>query len=754
MKYFRCIYLCIIAAVLTGATFLGLPGLNDAAADTHPEPQYFRVYFDSMDIAHKIVISMNAVETLYEAGYITVEVTSPEEYDRLLETGRRLEAVDDPMAEKRAAIQAAAGTQAQGIPSFPCYRKVEETFTTAEALAATRPGLVQWLDCGDSWQKKNGMVGYDMMVLVLTNRAIPGPKPRIFMTAAIHAREYTTSELVTRFAETLVDNYGIDADSTWILDHHEIHLMLHANPDGRKKAETGLYWRKNANRLYCEQEPGSRGADLNRNFEFKWNCCGGSSDFECSETFHGAKAASEPETQAVQEYLDAHFPDLRGPGDNDPAPLDVSGMYLDIHSSGRLILWPWGWTSDSSPNHDQFRTLARKLAYFNGHFPTQGIGLYATDGTTDSYGYGKLGVPSLAYELGTDFFEDCTYFEQSLLPGNLRSLQYAVKASRAPFLLPAGPDTVALKLDAGSSPQGIAPGTQVRLTAVIDDTRFSNSNGDEPSQFIGAAEYTVDDPPWLSGPATVTGSMSPTGAGFDGKQENVEAVIDTTGWKDGRHLIFVRGRDEEGHWGVCSAVFLYIAAGSDRTPPSPDPMAWAIAPHADGFGALSMTAAICYDANGVEYYFQCLTPGGHDSGWRDGNSYKDTGLETGIVYSYRVRTRDKSSNRNTSAWSPVQSAATALFAPAAPANLRVRRLPGEEAALLTWEDNADNEAGYRIFMGSAIDNLTHTVTVAANTSSYTARELPPGHVYHFKVCAFNATGEACSSVRQVKIIRK
>ncbi len=106
---------------------------------------------------------------------------------------------------------------------------------------------------------------------------MPGPKPKLFITAAIHAREYTTAELVTRFAEYLVNNYGTNADATWILDHHEIHIMLHTNPDGRKQAETGLSWRKNTNQNYCGATSTSRGADLNRNFAFQWGCCGGSS---------------------------------------------------------------------------------------------------------------------------------------------------------------------------------------------------------------------------------------------------------------------------------------------------------------------------------------------------------------------------------------------------------------------------------------------------------------------------------------------
>ena len=100
----------------------------------------------------------------------------------------------------------------------------------------------------------------------MTNSAIAGPKPKLFVTGAIHAREYATAELATRFAEYLVNNYGVDADATWILDYHEVHVMLQTNPDGRKKAETGLSWRKNTNQNYCGATSNYRGADLNRNF--------------------------------------------------------------------------------------------------------------------------------------------------------------------------------------------------------------------------------------------------------------------------------------------------------------------------------------------------------------------------------------------------------------------------------------------------------------------------------------------------------
>jgi len=187
--------------------------------------------------------------------------------------------------------------QIEGIPGYPCYRTVEETLADGGALAAAYPDLAEWIDIGDSWEKTEpgGLAGYDLMVLRLTNttNGIPSvDKPRLWVMGATHARELVTAETVTRFAEHLLANYDLDPDVTWLLDHYEIHLLLMTNPDGRKHAETGAWWRKNTNQNYCGVTSSDRGADLNRNHDFYWGCCGGSSGSECDTTYRGPSPAT------------------------------------------------------------------------------------------------------------------------------------------------------------------------------------------------------------------------------------------------------------------------------------------------------------------------------------------------------------------------------------------------------------------------------------------------------------------------------
>ncbi len=76
-------------------------------------------------------------------------------------------------------------------------------------------------------------------------------------------------------------------------------------------------------------------------------------------------------------------------------------------------------------------------------------------------------------------------------------------------------------------------------------------------------------------------------------------------------------------------------------------MGWGVTPRGMGAGSISMTAAAAIDPDGVQYYFQCTSGGGHDSGWQTSTTYTDTSLASGTVYSYRVKARNAVNLRET-----------------------------------------------------------------------------------------------------------
>jgi hypothetical protein len=516
-------------------------------------PWVVRATFQERSQVDRLAAEVEPWDVQHDQRYVVVAVDRAG-WQRLIELGFVPE-VDPVLTAELRQPRVPLPGQVAGIPGFPCYRTVEETFASAEAIVAAHPTLASWIDIGDSWEKQQpgGLAGYDMMVLRLTNSAVPGPKPKLVSTSAIHAREYTTAELMTRFAEHLVAQYGVDPDVTWFLDHHEVHLILQANPDGRKLAELGDDWRKNTDPSGCGSSS-LWGIDLNRNFPFLWGCCGGSSGSPCSETYRGQSPASEPETQAVRDYLLANFPDYGDPwGTGLPIPPDASGIFIDVHSFGMRVMWPWGHTTTVAPNGTQMQTLGRKYAYFNNHNPHQAIYLYTTDGTTRDFGYGTLGVPTFTFELGTAFFQGCSYFENTIVPTNTPALLYAARVARAPYMWPAGPDA----LGVATIPSGSVPsGQPLIVNATVDDTRYNNSNGVEPVQAIAAAEVYVDVPPWMPSASAIP--LSAVDGAFDETVEAVTGGFTTLNWSLGRHTLFVRGRDAAGNWGPVSAVFVDV----------------------------------------------------------------------------------------------------------------------------------------------------------------------------------------------------
>ncbi len=487
-----------------------------------------------------------------QQGFLILDV-SPQEHQRLLELGFEVE-IDGERTRAFNAPRKPLKGQVAGIPGFPCYRTVEETLATGAALAAAHPDLATWIDIGDSWEKtiSGGPDGYDLMVLKLTNSAIAGDKPDLWVEGGLHAREYTTAETVTRFAEHLLAGYGVDPDITWLLDWHEIHLLLQTNPDGRKMAETGLSWRKNTDSDDGCGSASDWGTDLNRNFDFQWACCGGSSSDPCGATYHGPGAGSEPETQAVQSYVTNNFPDFRPDDLTTPAPDSTTGMFLDIHSYGGDVLSVFGFQDPPNPpNGPGILSLGRKLSYFNGYYARLGS-VYPVDGSTKDWAYGRIGIPAFTIELGTDFFEPCSNFEATIWPDNLEMLLYAARMAAAPYLVPQGPDIVGFSV----TPALVGPGDPVTIEATADDTLYGPGDGTMTTSTIAAAEVYVDVPPWASGAIALP--LSSVDGVFDSTVEAVFGNLDTSGIPEGRHTLFVRARDASGVWGSVSAIFLWI----------------------------------------------------------------------------------------------------------------------------------------------------------------------------------------------------
>jgi predicted deacylase len=507
----------------------------------------------------------------HRAREVQIEVDNAFEWRRMEREGFEVR-LDAGITRALRNPPAKAADHVTGIPGYACYRTVEETYAAAEAMVAARPTLAEWIDIGDSWRKQQNLPGgWDLRVLRITNRAIAGPKPVLYVQGALHAREYVTAETVLRFGEQLLGAYGSDPDATWIIDHHDVHLLPVANPDGRKVAEVAStrLQRKNRNESFCPAIATGTGVDLNRNYA--WNFAGpGSSADPCDQVFRGLSSLSEPETQSITAWLRNIFPDQRVESSltdrTTPVSLNATGFYIDVHSNGAGNWFPWGDVSTPAPNGTQMQTLARKLEFFNGYEAIQGALTGSIGGASDDYTFGTLGVPAFTMELGgSDFWPPCATYESQIAPGTLASLRFAARIVRAPYRLPAGPELVSL----AATPAEVPPGGSTLLTATASDARFGPGTGPEPVQAVQAVEVFLQ-PPWAAG-ASPVGSMSAVDGAYDGSEEAVSFSLPAALLPGGRTLVYLQAIDAAGTRGPVSAVFVSTEGGvfADGFEPAP-----------------------------------------------------------------------------------------------------------------------------------------------------------------------------------------
>lgn len=297
----------------------------------------------------------------------------------------------------------------------PNYHTYDELTTELRAIAGKYPNLVKLGEIGKSWETTKGKASRSLWSMRINGKGTPDSKPGIVFFGNHHARELVTVEIPLLLIKHLLDNYGKDADITNMLDTTDIWVIPMVNPDGHTLAEQGNNWRKNKNDNKDVSPTASMGVDLNRNYGHQWNTGGSSADTR-SETYHGKNAFSEPETQAIRDFMKGQK-NLK--------------IMMSYHSFSNLILYPWGWSKSPTPDAAKFKTIGGKLGAMSGYKAQSAADLYIASGITDDYAYAQLKMLAFTTEIGSwgDGFDPpyskVSQFWKENLPGALYLIKLA-----------------------------------------------------------------------------------------------------------------------------------------------------------------------------------------------------------------------------------------------------------------------------------------------------------------------------------------
>jgi carboxypeptidase T len=298
------------------------------------------------------------------------------------------------------ALTALAGTvtpaaAADFPPRDSRYHNYAEMVADLKAVEAAKPSIVDAVTIGKSYQ------GRDIwMAKISDNVGTDENEPEVLFDALHHAREHLTVEQALYLLHLLADNYGTNSTITDLVNSREIWIIFMLNPDGGEydlTCTSGSHapycaWRKNRqpNCAGCQV-----GTDLNRNYGYKWACCGGSSGSTSSETYRGSAAWSAVETRRFRDFVDSRVKN----------GVQQIKAHITFHTNGKLILWPYGYTkTDRPPDMSQddyaaFVTMGKAMAKLNGYKAEQSSDLYITDGDQIDWLYGAHRIFSFTWEL-------------------------------------------------------------------------------------------------------------------------------------------------------------------------------------------------------------------------------------------------------------------------------------------------------------------------------------------------------------------
>ncbi|MFT6631214.1 MAG: hypothetical protein ACJAS4_001163 [Bacteriovoracaceae bacterium] len=229
------------------------------------------------------------------------------------------------------------------------YKSYDEVIQIMKDLAFKFPDFVALKTYGKS------VKGSDLFYLKISdNVQVNEQEPEIMVTAATHGDELITTETLIRIISEMMTKKDTDERIMKMIQDHELFFIPIVNPDGFQRQ-----------RRYT-----SDGTDPNREYPYP-------------------DKPNKKSVQCIQKLIE--FFNSRD---------FVASM--DLHASGELIMYPWGFTKDEVPSADKniFSKLGKKMSQENKYKVGQiSRIIYVAPASSADYYYWKKGTIAYGIEL-------------------------------------------------------------------------------------------------------------------------------------------------------------------------------------------------------------------------------------------------------------------------------------------------------------------------------------------------------------------
>ncbi|MGZ3789180.1 MAG: M14 family zinc carboxypeptidase [Bacteriovorax sp.] len=253
-----------------------------------------------------------------------------------------------PTAELlNANIQSDLTSNNEKVLNLARYRKFADVEHDLNTIVSTYKDIASLESYGTTKE------GRKLYALKISSNKTTTPKTQIMVTAATHGDELITVEVLFSLINELLAGYGTDPRLTKIIDGRDIYFIPVVSPDSFEARERYV-----------------QGLDPNRSFP--WPEQPTAKPVDC--------------IQSIMDFSNAH---------------KFAGS-LDLHASGRLVMFPWGYTKNSPDSKDEVvfsdlvSSMARENQYTAGQISTT---IYVAKGSSADYFYWKKNTQAIAVEL-------------------------------------------------------------------------------------------------------------------------------------------------------------------------------------------------------------------------------------------------------------------------------------------------------------------------------------------------------------------